>query len=100
MKLSKEREKENKARNLIIKALDAFNGPDPNTPAFSEERISADEMHEKLTGAGIDMGVSALVLINNMAGGSRGDVDLYQLLHRYLFNLDDRKEINGIIKKL
>lgn len=100
MKLSKERAQEKKARDLIIKALNEYNGTNPSALPFSEGRITSDKMHDKLTRSGLDAGVCAIFLLNNLSGGSVGDVDLYRLLDRYLLNLDDRKEINAIINKL
>jgi hypothetical protein len=97
MELTPERKREKQARELIHKALLEFEGADPKFPPFTEHRLSNQEYYTKLTRSGIDAGILALNLINNMAG-SGGDVDLYGLLHRYLLNKDDRKRINEIVK--
>ena len=98
MKLTKQRMKEKEARDLIYKALRQYEEAEPGVPAFEKDRIPAAKYHEELTTTGIDSGVVAFLLINNMSGGSVGDVDLYELLHKYLLNKDTRKLINQIIK--
>ncbi len=100
MARSKQREKQKKARDLIYKALCEYYESEPDIPEFQDNRIPFGKYHEELTRRGIDAGVTALVLINNMSGGSVDNVDLYQLLQRYLLNKDDRKQINLIISKI
>ena len=99
MTLTKERQKEKKARDLIFKALQEYHDFDPGIPEFTEERINAGEYQTELTRKGIDAGVCALNLINNMSAGSVGDIDLYRLLHRYLLDPNSRTQINKIINK-
>ncbi len=98
MKLTKQRAKEKAARDLIYKALREYHEIEPDIPAFEKDRIPAARYHEELTMNGIDSGVVALLLINNMSGGSADDVDLYNLLHKYLLNKAVRKQINQILK--
>lgn len=98
MTLSKERQTEKKAVDLIYKALQEFHNCDPSIPEFTEKRIPYEKYHEELTRKGIDKGVLCLVLLNNMAGGSVGDVDLYSLLHQYLLDKNIRTKINDILK--
>ncbi len=98
MELTKQRMKEKEARDLICKALRKYHETEPDVPAFERDRIPAAKYHEELTTNGIDSGVVALLLINNMSGGSVGDVDLYELLHKYLLNRSARKQINQIMK--
>lgn len=90
--------KEKEARELICKALSKYHETEPNVPAFEKDRIPAANYHKELTTNGIDSGIVALLLINNMSGGSAGDVDLYNLLHKYLLNKTARKQINQILK--
>lgn len=97
MKLTKQRMKEKEARDLICKALRQYHEAEPDVPTFEKDRIPGAKYHEELTTNGIDSGVVALLLINNMSGGSVGDVDLYELLHKYLLNKNVRKQINQII---
>lgn len=98
MNLTKQRQKDKKARDVIFKALQEFHAHDPGIPDFTERRLSVDEYPALLTRKGIDAGVLSLVLLNNMAGGSSSDVDLYSLLHRYLLDRNIRKLINDIIQ--
>ena len=98
MKLTKQRMKDKTARDLIYKALREYHETEPAIPAFKKDRIPAARYHEELTTNGIDSGVVALLLINNMSGGSAGDVDLYNLLHKYLLNKAIRKQINQLLK--
>ena len=98
MTLTKQRMKEKRARDIICKALREYHESEPDVPAFEGNRIPAAKYHDELTISGIDSGVVALLLINNMSGGSVGDVDLYELLHKYLLNKTARKQINQILK--
>lgn len=99
MALSKQRAKDKKVRDSIYKALYEYSGDEPSIPEFSENRIPAEKYSEELTRKGIDEGVLCLVLINNMSGGSVGNVDLYRLLHNYLLDKDTREQINAVIKR-
>ena len=99
MNLSRQRQKEKDARDLIYKALQEYDESGSCIPRFQDKKITVDKYSKDLTPKGIDAGVSALVLINNMSGGTVGDVNLYRLLQRYLFNKDDRDKINSIINK-
>ena len=99
MKLTKERQKEQKARDLIFKALQEFHNCAPEIPEFTADRIPSEKYDKELTRKGIDAGIVALLLTNNMSGGSVGNVDLYSLLHHYLLNKESRKQINLILQK-
>ncbi len=70
MPMSEEREKDKKARNLICKALRECYGPSPRLPEFRDKQIPIEQYHEELTERGIEYGILALMLINNMAEGS------------------------------
>lgn len=65
----------------------------------SARRIKAAEYHRALTPRDIENGVAAFVDLNNMQGGSAGDVDLFRLLKKYLLDLDARREINTLIHR-
>ncbi len=99
MNLTKERQKEKKARDLICKALEEFHGSNFGIPEFTEKKMPNTKYHENLTRSGIDAGVAALVLINNMSEGSVGDILLYRLLQKYLLDRNARNQINIIITK-
>ena len=99
MNLSIQRQKEKEARDLIYKALQEYDGSGSCIPRFQAKKITVDKYSKDLTRKGIDAGVSALVLINNMSGGTVGDVNLSRLLQRYLLDKDDRDKINSIINK-
>ncbi len=97
MNLTKERQKEKKARDLIVKALREHFACEPGLPEFTKKRIPATKYHKELTRNGIEAGVAVLVLINNMAGGSVGDINLYTLLNCYLLDPEYRAKINKVL---
>ncbi len=97
MTLKKERQKEKKARDLIYKALEEYFGCDPMIPEFTEDKVPVSKYHEKLKPRGIEAGVTALLLINNMTAGSDGDISLYQLIERYLLNKEVREKMNRVM---
>ncbi len=92
------RQREKKARDLIVKALQDFEGAPLKIPTFTNDRIPDDLYDKELTSEGIDAGVLALRLVNNMSGASAPGIDLYDLLHKYLFNKNIRSKVNDIIK--
>ena len=99
MELTEQRKQEKKARDLIDKALKELYGNGKGLPEFLKERISVEKYHEELTRTGIDAGVAALVLINNMSAASLPGMDLFELLQAYLLDKSKRSQINSIIKK-
>lgn len=99
MTLTKQRQKEKKARDLLYEALKEFHNCELDFPVFTKERISHEKYHEKLTRQGIDEGIVALVLINNMSAASATGFDLYRLLHEYILNIEVRMKINKILKQ-
>jgi ferric-dicitrate binding protein FerR (iron transport regulator) len=52
----------------------------------------------KLTRRQTDAGVRALMLACNLAGGSTGDIQLYDLLDKYLRDPEARQEINRVVR--
>ena len=98
MELTKERQKEKKARAQIVAALSEYHSIAPRVPTFTKDRIPGDKYDKEVTREGIDEGIVCLALLNNMGGGSVGEVDLYSLLHRYLLDKVARQEINSILR--
>lgn len=98
MILSEVRQREKKARDLIVKALHDFEGSPPKVPTFTKDRIPSELYGQELTSEGLDAGILALRLINNMSGVSAPDIDLYDLLHKYFFDNNIRLKVNEVIK--
>jgi hypothetical protein len=94
MGLSKERQRDQRAHALISSAMDALDWPASTIPEFTEKRISLGKCHEKLTAGGIEAGVTAFIVLNNLNGGSVGDVQLFRLLKKYLLDKESRRAIN------
>jgi hypothetical protein len=61
-----------------------------------KKEISSADGH-KLTRRQTDNGVRALVLVCNLRGGSTGDIQLYDLLDKYLRDPEARAEINRVV---
>ncbi|MCR4320285.1 MAG: hypothetical protein NUV74_08150 [Candidatus Brocadiaceae bacterium] len=99
MTLTKQRQKEKKARDLIYEALKEFHNYEPSFPVFTKERISHEKYHKELTKQGLDEGIVAFALINNMSGVSAPGIDLYRLLHEYILNIEIREKINKLLEQ-
>jgi hypothetical protein len=100
MALTKQRQREKKARDLILKALAEYHGEEPDAPKFREKCVTAQKYHIELTKDGIDEGILCMLLLNNMStalAGYNTFVNLYQLLHNYLLDPSVRDQINDVL---
>lgn len=99
VKLTPQRQKDKKARDLICAALREYHAAEPRVPAFTKDRIPHEQYDKELTKEGIEEGIICMHLLNNMSGMSAGDLDIITLLHRYILDKESRDEINRVLKE-
>ena len=93
-------EKRKKAQEKIIEGLQIIT---PLSVKLPQEMVGKDEYHVKLHPRQIEKGVEAFLLTLLMSAGSTptvvGEVDLYELIQKYLILPDFRRATNDLMRE-